>query len=195
MRGTKDVRGTKDAAVVAMSIEIDDARFRQLLEVAGADRRFDRREIETVLATVQLAASVDLDDDPAEQTLLGTLTRRLCALGGLSVESIRPLSPIPMDGEERAARIAALAPQLVTSGARDLAFVLAYLLIVVDLELAPIESALLDGLQRGLAIPRARASELAEAAARIVTPPEQATEEAPEQPAPDAGVAASERNR
>lgn len=179
--------------VGSMSIEIDDARFRQILEVACADRRLDRREIETVLAIAQLSASVDLDDDPAEQTLLGILTRRLCALGGLSIESIRPLSPIPTDDEERAARIAALAPQLVTSGARDLAFMLAYLLIVVDLELAPVESGLLDSLQRGLAIPRARASELGEAAARIVTPNEAPNGAPNEATAPPTGIAASER--
>jgi len=74
---------------------------------------------------------------------------------------------------------------LVTSAARDLGYALAYLVIVVDLELAPIESTLLEQLRLAFSIPRARADDLTEAVARIVTPGEA--------PAPDLDVVAGER--
>lgn len=81
---------------------------------------------------------------------------------------------MPEMDEERAARIATLVRQLPTTGARDLAFALAYLLIVVDLELAPIEDSLLRQLQRELTIPGDRASDLIDAIAAIATPGEAA---------------------
>jgi hypothetical protein len=124
-----------------------------------------------ILINVGRGALVDQD------ALVQALTSRLCALGELDPHSIPLPSPVPTDDEERAAWIAVLARQLVTRAARDLAFVLAYLVIVVDLELAPVESALLEQLQHALAIPRLLADDLIETTSRIVTPGES--------PAPD----------
>lgn len=158
----------------SMAIEIDDAKFQQILDVTLGSQRIGPQEIRTVLVVAQLAAAIDLDDDPAEGALLQTLTSKLCAADGISPDSVPLLSPIPTDDEERAARVASLVQQLPTTGARDLAFALAYLLIVVDLELAPIEDSLLQQLQRALTIPGDRASELIDAIAAIVTPGEAA---------------------
>ena len=58
-------------------------------------------------------------------------------------------------------------------GTRELAYVLAYVVVVSDQELAPDESSLLRELERTLAISPERASELVYRAARIVTPGEQ----------------------
>lgn len=162
-----------------MSIEIDDAKFHQILDIAAGNQRIKPGEIRAVVQLAQLAASIDLDEDPAERTLVQVLTYRLCAWSGVARNSIPPLSPVPTDAEERAARLAMLAQQLRTSAARDLAFVLAYLVIVVDLELSPVESDLLEQLPHVLAIPSARASELIDAIAWIVTPEE------PPAPEPD----------
>ncbi|HEX7839787.1 MAG TPA: hypothetical protein VF469_20065 [Kofleriaceae bacterium] len=156
----------------AMAIEIDDAKFQQILDVTLGSQRLGPHEIRTVLLVAQLAAAVDLDDDPAERTTLQALTSRLCAWGGISPDSVPLLSPVPMDEEERAARIATLVRALRTTGARDLAFALAYLIIVADLELAPIEDSVLQQLQRELTIPGERASDLISAVAAIVTPGE-----------------------
>ena len=156
----------------AMAIEIDDAKFQQILDATLGSQRIGPQEIRTILQVAQLAATVDLDDDPDERTLLGTLTSKLCAVAGISPQTVPLLSPIPTDDEERTARIAALVRQLPTTGARDLAFALAYLLIVVDLELAPIEDALLRELLRQLTIPGDRATDLIDAIAAIVTPGE-----------------------
>jgi len=153
-----------------MSIEIDDAKFQQILDIAVGNQRIKPEEIRAVVHLAQLAAWIDLEDDPAERALVRALTYRLCTWGDLAMTGIPPLSPVPLDAEERAARIAMLAHQLDTRAARELAFVLAYLVIVVDLELAPVEGDLLEQLQHALAIPPARAGELIDAIAWIVTP-------------------------
>jgi hypothetical protein len=165
--------------ILSMAIKIDDAKFQQILNVTVGDQPISHQEIRAVIQFVQLAASIDLDDDPGERRLVHVLMHRLCAWGGFAVDSVPPLSPVPTDDEERAARIAGLTPLLITHGARDLAFVLAYLVIIVDLELAPIESALLEQLQHELAIPNARAGDLIDAIARIVTPEGSASDAGP----------------
>jgi hypothetical protein len=154
-----------------MAIELDDARFRKIIDATLVDR-IDASEIRAVITVAQLAASIDLDDDPGEQALLGALTHRLCELGGIDADSIGPLSPVPTDDEERAACLERLAPELASPGARELAYVLAYLMIAVDLELAPIEAVFLDELLRKLHIAPERAGELVEMVSEIVTPPE-----------------------
>src|ERR1700759_5549846 len=118
-----------------MTIEIDDPKFRQILEVTLAGQPIGPWEVQNALLVAQLAAAIDLNDDPDEQSVLQTLTSRLSAWSGFSSDSVPLLSPIPTDDEERAARIAALVRQLPTTGARDLAFAIAYLVIVADLEL------------------------------------------------------------
>ncbi|HEX3757172.1 MAG TPA: hypothetical protein VHW23_00635 [Kofleriaceae bacterium] len=156
--------------VESMPIALDDAKFQQILDVTVGSQPLRPPEVPTVLQLVRLAAEIDLDDDPAEQALLGALTARLGAATGIVQGRVPRLFPVPTDGEERAAQIATLVRQLPTTGARDLAFALAYLMIVSDLELAPVETATLAQLQRALTIPADRASYLAEAVARIVTP-------------------------
>jgi len=160
-----------------MSIEIDDAKFQQILEVAVGAQHVKPKEIRAIVQLTQLAAWIDLDDDPSERGLVHALTYRLCVWGGVAPNSIPPLSPVPIDGEERAARVAMLAHQLDSSAARDLAYVLTYLVVVVDLELAPVEGDLMEQVQHALAIPATRAGALIEAIAWIVTPEELPTPE------------------
>lgn len=155
-------------------IDLDDAKFRQILDVTVGQQALAPRDIPAVVELVQLAAAIDLDDElddePGEHAVLQALTARLCAVAGLPPDAVPRLSRIPTDDEERAARLAAVVPRLTTTGARDLAFALSYLVIVADLELAPVESSLLHQLQRALGLPADRAGEVVAAAAAIVTP-------------------------
>ena len=153
-----------------MTLAIDDAKFQQILDVTLGGQPITPPELCTLLQVIQLAAEVDLDEDPAELTLLRSLTERLCTATGIALDRFPLLSPIPTDDEERAAQLAVLVPRLPTTGTRDLAFALAYLMIVADLELAPVEDALLHQLRRALTIPPERASRLLTTIGRIVTP-------------------------
>jgi hypothetical protein len=153
-----------------MSIVLDSLTFGRLLDLVMSGTTPSPSEVRGILQIAQLAAGVDLDDDDAERGLLGTLTRELCTIAGIPISSIPVVSPLPGDAEERDALIWSLTNGLVTTRARELAFIVAYLLIVVDLELAPVESELLEDLPRALSIDRARAAELLAEVAGLVTP-------------------------
>jgi hypothetical protein len=58
----------------------------------------------------------------------------------------------------------------VTTGARELAFTLAYLMVVADFELGPTEGELLEELRDALLIEKARAADLAAEVSELVTP-------------------------
>jgi hypothetical protein len=153
-----------------MSIALDTRTFNRLLDLVMPGTSPSPTEARTIVQIGQLAAGIDLDEDADERGLLRALTRQLCASAGISTENLRPLSPLPIDAEERTAQIASLASQLVTTSSRELAYVVAYLLIVSDLELAPVETELLEGLQRALWIEGRRASAIAAAVSELVTP-------------------------
>jgi len=153
-----------------MSIALDTLTFGRLLDLVMPGTCPSRSEARTILQIAQLAAGIDLDDDAAERSLLGTLTHRLCAVADIPVSSVPVLSPLPGDAEERRMQIGSLANQLATTPARELAFIVAYLLIVVDLELAPVEIELLEELRGALDIERGRATEILVEASELVTP-------------------------
>jgi len=153
-----------------MSIALDTLTFGHLLDIAMPGAVPSPVEARTILQIAQLAAGVDLDDDAAERGLLGTLTLHMCRVAKIPISTVPVLSPLPDGDEERNAQIASLAGRLGATGARELAFILAYLLIVVDLEMAPVETELLEGLRRAFSIDSRRAAELLAQAAELVTP-------------------------
>jgi hypothetical protein len=153
-----------------MSIALDTQTFGRLLDLVMLGSSPSPTEARAILQIAQLAAGVDLDDDDDERGLLGTLRRQVCVLADIPVSSIPVLSPLPGDAEERTAIVRALASRVVTTAGRELAFVVAYLLAIVDLELAPVEVELLEELRRALWIEPGRAAELLVEASEIVTP-------------------------
>lgn len=153
-----------------MSIDLDARTFGRLITAVAPGEPPTPSEIRTILLIAQLAAEIDLDDDEAEVGLLASLTRQLCALGRIPRSSVPVLSQVPTDAEERHAQITALARQLGTQRACELAFVVAYLLVVVDLELAPVEADLLVDLRTAFGLPPERADALAGEIAELVTP-------------------------
>lgn len=155
-----------------MSIDLDDRTFRRLTDAVLRGEHLAPPEAITVALIAQLAAGVDLDDDATERGLLGTFIDRLCTFVGMPRSSVPVLSPrpLPEDGEARRAWVSWLAGQLVTPRARELALVVAHLLIVADLELAPVETELHDELQRALSIDPRRARELIAEVMEVVTP-------------------------
>jgi hypothetical protein len=129
-------------------------------------------DVEVIGQLAYLAAEIDLDEDTDERFMLEALNPGLWRLIGVAPQPIVPISPVPLDREERGGWLRELVPQLTSRDARELAYVAAYLVVVADLELAPIESTLLGELERALAIAPARASELAVAASRALTEPD-----------------------
>jgi hypothetical protein len=155
-----------------MSIKLDARTFRRLTDAVMPGERLAPREAITVALIAQLAAGVDLDDDAAESGLLDAVIRNLCAFAGIPRSSVPVLSPrpLPKDVEGRSAWVNWLAGQLVTTEARELALVVAHLVIVADLELAPVEMKLGEELRRALSIDVQRARDLIAEVMEAVTP-------------------------
>ncbi len=141
----------------------------QLRTILGRER-LSPPEIGAITQLAFLAAEIDFDEDIDERDALDELTTELYSMSELPVASGGVVSPLPIDDEERSAVIHELAPLLESRGARELAYVITYLLAVSDLELAPIEGRFIDELQDALAISDERAADLTSAVGEAVTP-------------------------
>lgn len=152
-------------------MELDAITFRTLAKQLLPPRStLSTGEATAVIQIAELAVGVDLEEDTEEHALLQQVKRHVCAIGGIVSDDVPEVSPLPLDGEERRAWCARLARPLVTNGGRELAYVLAYLCVVGDLELAPVEGSLIYDLQHALDISDARSDELVEMAAELATP-------------------------
>ncbi len=152
----------------------DPVRFRKLVRYLCADGEgnpaLGASDARAVVAIATLAAEIDLDEVRDEVALLAPLADELCAAAGISPATLEPVSPLPLNKAERAARIREFAALLTDARGRELAYVAAYLVAVADLELGPGESAFLDELRRVLELDDARTAELAGTAAQFLTP-------------------------
>jgi hypothetical protein len=153
-----------------VSIRIDEPTFRLVFEQITAGTLPTAREVAAIVQLAEMVAGADLDENPEERDLLETLIRYLAQLTGISRRSIPRLGRLPGDPEERRPLCSALAGRLSSKESRELAFAFSYLLVVTDLELAPVELEALDDVQQSLEIDDNRASELAITVAELVTP-------------------------
>lgn len=147
-------------------------RFPTIVRRTLRDTSLSVDEIRAVLKTAYLAAEIDLDEDPEEIASLESAAQMLWELAGYAPEGVPIVSPLPLpiDHEARLERLREIASELGSTEARELAYSMAYLSTVADLELAPVESTLLDELRRVLGIAQDRAAELVETAAETMTP-------------------------
>lgn len=151
-----------------MSIAVDQSRLRQIVETVMPSRELDPAEATTILQIAQLAAGVDFDDeDPAEEAVLLSVAQQVFSLVGTKPDDVLPIPSLP-DAEARAEWLAALAAQLDTRGARELAYALAFLVSVADLELTPAETRALEEFQRALGLDDRRATDLVITLSEIV---------------------------
>jgi len=139
---------------------------RQLL---GTDHLLPE-DVRDIMRLVYVTTELDFDEDIAEREALQEIAGCLWDLAGVDTEAIRPVSPLPIDDEERRAVIRRLAADLPTRGGREVAYVASYLAATSDCELAPVEGQFLDELQHALGISDERAADLAAAAAESMTP-------------------------
>jgi hypothetical protein len=142
-----------------MSIALDQSRLRRIVDAVLQGERLDRSEAATILEFAQLAAGVDLDEDPAELAVLQAFAQHIAPILGERPDDTRPIPPLP-DEDARLHWLGALAAELDTRGARELAFVLAYLVSVADLAMSPLETTALEEVQRVLGVDERRATDL-----------------------------------
>lgn len=153
-------------------VQLDEDCLRRVLPAATDLAASD---VEVIGQIALLTAEIDFNEEADERSLLNVLNRSMWRLIDAPPRPITPVSPLPIDREERIGWLRKLVPRLsqTTPHARELAYATAYLVVVIDRELAPVESELLRELQRALGLDDERAEEIAEVASRAVTPGEE----------------------
>ena len=147
-------------------------KFPTLVRTIVGGASLDADELRTILKIAFLGVEVDLDEDRDEMSVLQLLSRMLWDLAEHQPEPLPLVSPLPLpiDNEARTERIRELVTRLHSTPARELAYAIAYLFTLLDLEYRPIESAYLDELGHELYVAPERANELVELAAAMITP-------------------------
>lgn len=147
-------------------MSIDPAAFRDAIRSIHAGK-LSVEEAEAIVALAQLAVDADGREDPDEIKTFFTAGKAVYELTGM------PDLPTPtfLDSDEPDERLRELAGQLKTPAAKDLAYAVAFVMAVSDVDLAPEEGALVEKLQGVLALSEDHASELAAKISAAITPP------------------------
>ena len=128
-----------------------DAQLRTTLQSIHA--KPTTAEARAIVDVARLAAAADNKTDLSETVVLLALTRIVCEMAGLS--------EVPATDTIDAERLAQIGEQLVPTGARELAYACAFLVMIQDLELTKEESSMANGLADALVLDAARAKQLA----------------------------------
>lgn len=154
-------------------MNIDSETIRSLAQRAvSAGEPISPREAKAIARLAYLVLGADLDEDPDEVSMTVQIGRQVCALAGVPFEEVLRPSPLPLprDAEARHAWVERIGSDLHGTRAKELAYMVAYLVTVADLEVAPAESRLLRDLQAVLQLSDDRAGDLAAYAAEGITP-------------------------
>ena len=155
-------------------MNIDHEQFAKIFQAAYAgapDAKLTPAEAELVIAIAQLAVAADRVEDPDEQALFTSLSQKVYKQA--RVETTPPsLGPVD-DEEQRMEHLQSHAAQLKSSpGAAALAFAVAYVLTIADLDLAPEEGELLEVLGEALGLDVEKADDLVAIVGEAITPSE-----------------------
>lgn len=150
-------------------MNIDDDTFAKIATaaLAPAPPTLAAEHAAPIVQLARLTADADDREDDDEAVALGELVAHTCALAAITPP---PEVDLPRDDLDRFERIGALATPLRGTPAAGLAYVVAHLLTISDLDIAPAENAFLERLREALGLDPERAGELAATAAELVTP-------------------------
>lgn len=124
-------------------------------------------DAEAIVAITQLAVDADGREDADELATFFMIGRALYELAGVK-DAPTPTFAADQEDEER---LESLAGQLGTPAAKELAYAVAFLMAISDIELAPEESALVEALREALGLTEDRAAEIASTVSAAITPP------------------------
>ena len=142
-----------------MSIAVDQTRLRRIMGRLAPGVSMTREEGETILQIAQLAAGADEESHPQEHMVLQQIAQYIGSTVGLELDELHMIPKVP-DEEARAARLARLGRRLGTRSLKELAYALAFLVAVADLELVPEETTALEEFQFALGVTDRRAMDL-----------------------------------
>jgi hypothetical protein len=142
---------------------IDAAQLRTALQAIHPGK-LAVADAETVIALAQMAVDADGQEDAEEIKLFFAVGKAVNELAGLTD------TPTPTFADDDDDRIEKLASSLATKEGRELAYAVAHLLSVVDVEISPAEDDLLTTLRGALGLGDERADELAAQLSAAITP-------------------------
>lgn len=151
-------------------MNVDASQYKAIVAATKAGDSLPANEAELIIAIAQLAVAADRIDDADERQLFADLAGHVYKHAKLST-TVPELGPVD-DDDAREDHLRSHAGQLVGKPSAALAFAIAYILVISDLELAPEESDLLDVLREALGIDEDTAGELSATVAEAITPAE-----------------------
>ncbi len=153
-------------------MKIDAAQYQQIAATVyeGKGSGPTPAEAELVISICQLAVAADSVEDADEAALFDSIAAQVYAHAKVATTppTFHPLD----DDEQRLDLLKSSAAQLAGTPSASLAYALAYILAISDLDLAPEEGELLDDLVDALGIDPDRADDLIVAVTEIITPAE-----------------------
>lgn len=153
-------------------MNIDAAQYKQITTIVydGKDGAPTAAEAELVVGICQLAVAADKVEDPDEAALFDSIAAQVYAHAKLATTppTFHPLH----DPDQRRDMMQSMAAQLAGKPSAGLAYALAYILAISDLDLAPEEGELLEELGEALGIEADRADDLIVGVTEVITPAE-----------------------
>jgi len=139
-------------------------------EAVNAHSKLTAPEAELVVAIAQLAIAADRVDDPDEQALFQQLAGHIYEHANVKT-SPPTLGPVE-DLDARIDHLRSHAAQLQGKASAALAYSVAYILAISDMDLDPEEGELLDILREALGLDEEKAEDLLPVVSELITPPE-----------------------
>jgi len=144
---------------------IDPALLDKALRTIHPDK-LSAEEAETVVALAQMSVDADGAEDADEIKMFFALGKAVYSLAGLTDTP----TPTFFDDDEEGNRVTELAGKLASPQAKELAYAVAHLLSIVDVQIQPEESDFLIRLAEACGISEERAEELASQLGAAITP-------------------------
>ncbi len=143
----------------------DDVRYRAAIKLIHPGA-LSEADAETVVAIAQLAVDADGREDAEEIKNFFAMGKAIYGHAGLETST-----PTFAGDDKDDERLRALAGQLSSPAAKELAYAVAFMMAIADVDLAPEEGALVEALRDTLGIPEDRADEIAATVSAAITPP------------------------
>ncbi len=150
-------------------MKLDFDQFKQLVALAfdTPDAKLSRGEAEAIVTIAGLAVDVDQHEDASEVSLFDSLASHVCALAGISGNPVE--APVRAVDDALGDQLREIGQPLRGKPSGKLAYIVGYLLAVVDQQLAPEESDFVEMLRYALDLDEPTSDELAAEASGVLT--------------------------
>jgi len=152
-------------------MNIDARQASSIVRAVVGDNALTPAAADAIIAIAWIAIDADMTEDEAELASIDGITAAVRERAGIPAGTpLHPVAEIPTDDEEIVNRIAQLKPSLTDTPSRELAYTIAHVLTIVDLQIQPSEDSFLVILGEELGIAEERAKDLTSIVVESLTP-------------------------